>query len=75
MADLEPVEASGPLETVRLFVNTVDLPEGPDQLATPAEASAWCRAHGLPSPMNRAQAQRLREFRESLRAVLFANNG
>jgi len=75
MAALEPVEASGPLETLRLFVNTIDLPEGPDQLATPAEASAWCRAHDLPPPTNRLQTQRLRDFREAMRGVLFANNG
>ena len=75
MAALEPVEASGQLEILREFVNTLALPEGPDQLATPAEASAWCRAHGLPSSMNRSATQRLRGFREALRTALFANNG
>jgi predicted RNA-binding Zn ribbon-like protein len=71
----ELVEASGQLELVREFVNTLALPEGPDQLATPAEASAWCRAHGLPAIMNRSAADRLRGFREALRVALFANNG
>jgi predicted RNA-binding Zn ribbon-like protein len=75
MAASEPVEASGRLELVREFVNTLALPEGPDQLATPTEASAWCRAHDLPPPMNRSAVERLRAFREALRTVLFANNG
>jgi predicted RNA-binding Zn ribbon-like protein len=75
MGASEPVEASGRLEVLREFVNTLALPEGPDQLATPAEASAWCRAHGLPASMNRSAVERLRGFREALRTVLFANNG
>jgi predicted RNA-binding Zn ribbon-like protein len=75
MSALEPVEASGQLEILRDFVNTLDLPEGPDRLATAGEASAWCRAHRLPSALTQAGVQRLRGFREALRNVLFANNG
>ncbi|MBV8149388.1 MAG: CGNR zinc finger domain-containing protein [Candidatus Eremiobacteraeota bacterium] len=75
MGESEPVEASGQLEVLREFVNTLALPEGPDQLDTPAEASAWCRAHGLPASVNRSAVQRLRGFREALRTVLYANNG
>jgi predicted RNA-binding Zn ribbon-like protein len=75
MSASEPVEASGRLELLCEFVNTLALPEGPDQLATPAEASAWCRAHDLPPAMNRPAVQRLRGFREALRTVLLANNG
>lgn len=75
MAALEPVEASGQLELLRLFVNTLDLPDGPDRLGTPAEASAWCAEHGLPPVSNQAECDRLRAFREALRDLLFANNG
>jgi predicted RNA-binding Zn ribbon-like protein len=68
-------EAPGRLELVRLFENTVDLPDGPDQLELPEDASAWCRRHGLPPLSSRAEADQLREFREALREALFANNG
>ncbi len=68
-------QAPGRLELVRLFENTVDLPEGPDQLALPQDAAAWCRRHGLPAISSSPEAERLREFREALREVLFANNG
>src|SRR5262249_21920722 len=75
MAAHEPVEAPGQLELLRLFVNTLDLPDGPDALATPVEASAWCCGHGLPPVSNQDDCERLRDFREALRRVLFANNG
>ncbi len=75
MSALEPVEAAGQLEILREFVNSLDLPDGPDRLATAGEASAWCRAHGLPSSLSRSGVERLRAFREALRNVLFANNG
>jgi predicted RNA-binding Zn ribbon-like protein len=68
-------QAPGRLELVRLFENTVDLPDGPDQLELPEGAAAWCRRHGLPPVSSAPEAQRLREFREALREVLFANNG
>jgi predicted RNA-binding Zn ribbon-like protein len=68
-------QAPGGLELVRLFENTVDLPDGPDQLALPEGAATWCLRHGLPPVSNLAEAGRLREFREALRELLFANNG
>jgi predicted RNA-binding Zn ribbon-like protein len=68
-------EAPGRLELVRLFENTVDLPDGPDQLQLPEGAATWCLRHGLPPVSSGPEAQRLREFREALREVLFANNG
>jgi predicted RNA-binding Zn ribbon-like protein len=67
--------APGRLELVRLFENTVDLPNGPDELDLPERAAAWCRRHGLPPVSNRRQLERLREFREAVRDLLFANNG
>lgn len=71
----EPDEAPGRLDLLRRFVNTLELPDGPDALATPEEASAWCRAAGLPSVANQEDCDRLRAFREALRDALFANNG
>jgi predicted RNA-binding Zn ribbon-like protein len=68
-------EAPGRLELVRLFENTIELPNGPDELDRPERAAAWCRSHGLPPVCNPAEAEQLRQFREGLRDVLFANNG
>jgi predicted RNA-binding Zn ribbon-like protein len=68
-------EAPGRLDLLRVFVNTLDYPEGPDALGTPEAASAWCRAHGLPPVSNARELARLGEFREALRELLFANNG
>lgn len=68
-------KAPGRLELVRLFENSVELPNGPDELEPPEGAAAWCLHHGLPPISSGAGAQRLREFREALREVLFANNG
>lgn len=71
----ESDEAPGRLDLLRRFVNTTELPDGPDALATPAEASAWCRDAGLPTVANQEDCDRLRAFREALRDALFANNG
>ena len=71
----EADRAPGPLDLLRLFVNTLDYPAGPDQLGTLDAASQWCRRHGLPSLSNQADAERLRAFREALRVALAANNG
>ena len=68
-------EAPGRLDLVRDFVNSWDYPNGPDRFAEPEAAGRWCGDHGLPSPANQAECDRLRTFREALRDVLFANNG
>ncbi|MBV8582527.1 MAG: CGNR zinc finger domain-containing protein [Candidatus Eremiobacteraeota bacterium] len=75
MSALEADEAPGPLDLLRQLVNTLDLPDGPDRLATPDEASVWCRERGLPPVTNQNECDRLRAFREAIRDVLFANNG
>ncbi len=67
--------APGGLELVRRFVNTVELPGGPDELASLENARGWCLSHGLAPPQNQAHLQLLRDFREALRDLLFANNG
>lgn len=70
-----PDLAPGSLELVRRFVNTVELPSGPDDLATIEQASAWCLSHGLAAARDQGHLQQLRDFRETLRELLFANNG
>jgi predicted RNA-binding Zn ribbon-like protein len=71
----DPNDAPGRLDLLRLFVNTLDFPNGPDALGTLDSASAWCRQHALPPVSNSRELVRLRDFRETLRELLFANNG
>jgi predicted RNA-binding Zn ribbon-like protein len=75
MTSHDPDEAPGRLDLLRLLVNTLNLPDGPDELDTPERASAWCREHGLSLIANQEDCDRLRAFRETIRDVLFANNG
>lgn len=70
VADLAP----GGLELVRRFVNTTELPAGPDELDSLDKARAWCLSHGLAPAKNEMHLQLLRDFRETLRDLLFANN-
>jgi predicted RNA-binding Zn ribbon-like protein len=68
----------GSTDLIRDFVNTRDLLEAGEALATPAELAAWCVEHGLAEPTARATAADLRraiELREALRRLLRANNG
>jgi predicted RNA-binding Zn ribbon-like protein len=67
--------APGGLELLRRFVNTVELPSGPDELDSLATARAWCLSYGLAPPKDESHLQLLRDFRETLRDLLFANNG
>jgi predicted RNA-binding Zn ribbon-like protein len=72
MSDVAP----GQLELVRLFVNTVDLEDGDEELSTPEALAAWLEAHGLGavSP-GVADLDRARRLREAFRGLLLANNG
>jgi predicted RNA-binding Zn ribbon-like protein len=67
--------APGSLELVRRFVNTADLPNGPDTLQVLDQARAWCLSYGLAPPRDEQHVALLRDFRETLRDLLFANNG
>ncbi len=67
--------APGALDLVRRFVNTVGLPNGPDELGSLERAAGWCLSYGLPPVAGQGELDRLRSFREALRDVLFANNG
>jgi predicted RNA-binding Zn ribbon-like protein len=72
----------GPPEELQLlieFVNTLDIEEGRDELATPAALSEWLSAHALlrtPSvPVRDADLASAIELREALRSLMLANNG
>lgn len=72
--DADADRAPGALDLIRLFVNTLDYPAGPDVLGTTDGAAEWCRGHGLPPPSNLRELERLRGFREALRRLLAADN-
>jgi predicted RNA-binding Zn ribbon-like protein len=71
--------APGELETVRRFVNTLDLEQHePEQLDSPAALAGWLTEHGLTSRRVTARPSDLRrahEVRQALRNLLLANNG
>ena len=75
---LEYKLAPPPLLLVQAFVNTLDLEQGTDILAQPAEARAWLVGAGLagagPEP-ELASLQLAREVRESIRALIALNTG
>lgn len=73
MSDVAP----GTLELVRLFVNTVDLGDGADELACPAALARWLEQHGLASDLsaNEADVTVAREVREAIRGLLLENAG
>src|SRR4051812_48710568 len=71
-------KAPGRLELLQRFVNTHnhDFPPDWDRIGTAKKAQAWLRAKGLVARGDRvseADAERLREFREALRALVIAN--
>jgi predicted RNA-binding Zn ribbon-like protein len=70
--------APGDLELVRRFVNTRDPEAATDDIASPAGARRWLSDHGLIARSARlgpADLRRVVDVRESLRALLLANNG
>lgn len=72
--------APGDLETVRAFVNTLDIDDGIERLTGPDELTGWLAEHGLQDGRAkelRATAADLRhaiELREALRAHLLAHH-
>ena len=69
--------APGRLEVVRRFVNTQDIEDGIEELATPAAVRAWLRGQGLPgvTRLDAPRMERLIGLRDTLRRLLLANNG
>ncbi len=71
--------APGALETVRAFVNTLDVDDGIERLARPADLARWLAERDLlgGAAAVRATAEDLRraiELREALRAELLAHH-
>jgi predicted RNA-binding Zn ribbon-like protein len=68
--------APEPLRLVQRFVNTNDREAGRDIFATPAEAKRWFAGVGLRMRrFDSSDLERAVRLRESLRALLLANNG
>jgi predicted RNA-binding Zn ribbon-like protein len=68
-------KAPGRLELLQRFINSSnhDFPPDWDRIGTAAKAQAWLRQKGLVAPGDRvseAEAERLRELREALRALV-----
>jgi len=75
--DAHSREAPADLETVRAFVNTLNIATGVEQLSSPAELAGWLRAHELLGSDAQADADALDRavrLREALRDMLLANN-
>ena len=69
-------EAPRELELVRKFVNTRDVDEDKDEIATPAGLQSWLEANDLPAgSVDQDDVDRATAAREGLRALLLANNG
>ena len=73
-------KAPGRLELLQRFINSYnhDLPHEWDRIGSAERAQAWLRQKRLGAPDDRisdADATRLRELREALRALAMANQG
>jgi len=73
-------KAPGRLELLQRFVNSYnhDLPREWDRIGTAEKAQVWLREKRLLAPGDRvsgADAARLRELREAIRALAIANHG
>ena len=73
-------KAPGRLELLQRFINSYnhDFPPEWDRIGTPERAQAWLRQKRLVARGDRiseADAARLRELREAIRALAIANHG
>ena len=76
MADRK--EAPGELNVVRSFVNTIDLEDGDDDIASPDGLRTWLESNGLAASgvrPTREDVARAAAVREALRALMLANAG
>ncbi|TAN31413.1 hypothetical protein EPN29_13370 [bacterium] len=70
--------AGGALGLVQAFVNTVDLQDGPEELAGPDTLNAWLVARGLieeGQPVDASDLKHAIAVREAIRGVIGANSG
>jgi predicted RNA-binding Zn ribbon-like protein len=74
---LQVSPAPGELETVRAFVNTLDIEEATDALTTPGGLSRWLAERGLAAParVSGADLAQAVALREALRGVLRQHAG
>jgi predicted RNA-binding Zn ribbon-like protein len=64
------------LALVQAFINSLDYPDGPDELGTPESAAAWLGSHGVDAGALQARdVKRLVEARETFRDFLEAHTG
>jgi predicted RNA-binding Zn ribbon-like protein len=71
-----PNAAPAPLRLIQLFVNSVDLENNREWLATPADLEAWLREHALSARrLGPKDLRRAIELREALRSLLVEHNG
>ena len=78
IGDAESKPAPDPLIRIQALVNTVEMPEGEDRLADPADAQPWLVASGLlaaDAELRPADLELIRGVREGLRAMLVHNAG
>ncbi|MGV9801268.1 CGNR zinc finger domain-containing protein [Mycobacterium sp. NPDC003449] len=78
LGDNETKPAPPPLDRIQALLNTVELPDGPDRLADPADAAPWLLDHGLLAGATGPTGEDLtflRDVREALRAMLVHNGG
>jgi predicted RNA-binding Zn ribbon-like protein len=76
--DDEPKPAPAPLMLVQALLNTVELPDGADRLADPANARPWLVDAKLLAPsavLTDADLDLVRSVREALRVMLVHNAG
>lgn len=70
--------APEPLYLVQRFVNSIDLDDGDEELASPEALRAWLAARdlmGAEERVTKADLGRAIDVREGLRALMLANNG
>jgi predicted RNA-binding Zn ribbon-like protein len=78
LGDDESKPAPEPLLLVQSLVNTVELPDGADRLADPADARPWLVDNDLlaaQADLADTDLELLRAVREALRAMLVHNSG
>jgi len=76
MADRDT--ATGVVGLVQAYVNTVDIQDGPEQLADPNTLETWLVAKGLMEPgqqVTEADLKHAIAVREAIRGVIGANSG
>lgn len=69
--------APGDLGILQAFVNTADLEDGTDEIASADALRSWLSAHGpaLEGPVRPSDVAEARRVREAMRTLLGANNG